>query len=359
MFTNGNNVSVPGQQGELQDIPSSISVKYLGSNSARNIENNNIKSDNSTSTNPTGSNANPSGSSIKRDEGVSVNPEPLSNHQDIEGNIKGLDTTNASATSAKTPTVTPSKNMMNILFLGIDRTEDREKTRISSAADTIMLARIDLDNRTMKVLSIPRDTYTYIPVTDTTDKINSSYAYGALQGKAAKSIKDAILHLLGDLSKIDYFFTLDMETVPDIIDDLGGLEVNVEIDMQSHGVNLLKGLQVLDGKLAYDYIRWRYADDGDIGRIRRQQGFIKALFRKLQASDIEKELLRIILFYEDYINTDLGLEQIENIIHFCAGFQEEGIRFFTLPGEGKDMNGISYWIIDEKKMKEVLADFYD
>lgn len=314
---------------------------------------------NDISPNPTVSNSNSSENSTEnnepKNEGVSVTPAPSSNPQGSEGGNKGSGATNTPAA----PTPAPSKNMLNVLFLGIDRTEAREETRISSAADTIMLARINLDSKTMKVLSIPRDTYTYIPVTDTIDKINSSYAFGALQGKAIKSTKDAIYSLLGDACRIDYYFTLDMEPVPDIINDLGGVEVNVELDMQSHGVNLLKGLQVLDGDSAYDYIRWRYADDGDIGRIRRQQGFVRAMFKKLQASDMEKELLRIILSYGDYINTDLGLEQIDNIIQLCAGIQEEDIQFYVLPGEGKTMNDISYWMINEEKMKEVLVDFFD
>lgn len=332
----GNNIITSSYQpAPAIDNKSNISTDTPGSNS--------ILSDNGTEVNePTV-------------DGVSVTPVPslklLSNERDNKS--PGSNNTPA------TPTPTPPQNMLNVLFLGIDRTEAREKTRVTSASDTIMLARINLDSKTVKVLSIPRDTYAYIPVTDTMDKMNSAYAYGALQGKAVKSIKDAMIYLLGDDCRIDYYFTLDMEPIPDIIDDLGGVEVNVEIDMQSHGVNLIKGLQVLDGKSAYDYLRWRYADDGDIGRIRRQQGFIKALFSKLKASDMENELLRIILSYGDYINTDLGLEQIDNIIQLCAGISEEDIQFYVLPGEGKDMNDISYWMVNEEKMKEVLVKFLD
>ena len=371
MFSYGNNANSNlndlNQQGEHQDkSPSTSKITTENNNSKESKQINEViqtnqsipvnNDGNDISPNPTVSNSNSSENNTENNEPTnevgSVTPVPALSDEDENKAPNSIDPT-------ATPTPTPSKNMLNILFLGIDRTEEREVTRISSAADTIMLARVDMDNKTMKVLSIPRDTYAYIPIADKMDKINSSYAYGALQGKAIKGIKDAIRGLLRESCKIDYYFTLDMEPVPDIIDDLGGVEINVEIDMQSHGVNLLKGLQVLDGKSAYDYIRWRYADDGDIGRIRRQQGFVWTMFKKLQASDMEKELLRIILSYGDYINTDLGLEQIDNIIKLCAGIREEDIQFYVLPGEGKTMEEVSYWMVNEEKMKKVLVDFFN
>lgn len=258
---------------------------------------------------------------------------------------------------ASAPTPIPSKNMMRLLFLGIDRTEERESKRKAFASDTIMLARIDLENKEMKVLSIPRDTYAYLPVTGKMDKINYAYTYGSLQGKAIISVREAITGLLGEDCNFDYFFTLDMEPVPNIIDEMGGIEVNVDFDINSHGVNISQGLQIMDGKTAYDYIRWRYADDGDIGRIRRQQDFLKSVLLKMKASDAKEEILKILINYDDYIDTDLGLEQLESISKTILNFNENKIQFYTLPGEGKLIDNISYWILDETKTREVISSF--
>lgn len=276
-------------------------------------------------------------------------PEPKSNNSDNK-DPNSIDI-------AITPTPIPSKNVMKLLFLGIDRTEARESNRRAFASDTIMLARIDPDNKKIKVLSIPRDTYAYLPVTGKMDKINYAYTYGSLQGKAIRSVREAITGLLGEDCNFDYYFTLEMEPVPDIIDEMGGVEVNVEIDMHSHGVDISQGLQMMDGKTAYDYIRWRYADDGDIGRIRRQQGFLKAVLNKMKASDVKKEFLRIVIDYDKYIDTDLGLEQIETLSNTILSISDENIQFYTLPGEGEMIDDISYWILNETGTKEIIAKF--
>lgn len=358
MFPGWNNAGLYAQKYEQPSEPSAAPENISQNNppeTGENSPNNPAGSETDISPSPIGGAPSPAGNAnMTKQEGNSENPEPSPNSEGDGGN-SNKDETKA---VTPTPTSTPSKNVLNVMFLGIDRTEDREKTRISSAADTIMLARVDIDNKTMRVLSIPRDTYAYIPIADKMDKINSAYSYGAQAGKAIWSIKDTLKKLLGESCRIDAYFTLDMEPIPDIIDELGGVEVDVELDMQSHGVNLSKGLQVLDGKAAYDYIRWRYAGDGDIGRIRRQQGFIKAMLSKLQASDMKKDLLRIILSYEDYINTDLGLEQLDSIINLCADISEQDIQFYVLPGEGKTLENTSYWVINEEKVKQVLDDFF-
>lgn len=240
----------------------------------------------------------------------------------------------------------PSANTVSILFLGIDRTEGREGTNISFASDTIMLARIDPDNRKMKALSIPRDAYVYIPLKDKMDKISYAYSFGYLEGKAVKSTIEAIEELLQKKQIIDYYFTLDMEPVPNIIDELGGIELDVEIDMKSHGVNLSKGLQLLDGKSAFDYIHWRYGEDGDIGRIKRQHRFVKAMFKKLKNSIGKNELVEILASNEQYIDSDIGLEQMVNLFTLLSDMKEEDIKFSILPGEPDYINNVSYWIPD-------------
>lgn len=249
-----------------------------------------------------------------------------------------------------------SKNIVSILFLGIDGTEERAKRKSQFAADTIMIASIDMDNRKMNVLSIPRDTYTYIPATDKMDKINSAFYYGSNEGKGVANMLDAIDHLTG-INTIDYYFTLEMEPIPDIINALGGIEMVVEQDMQSHDVNITKGQQWMDGKTAFDYIHWRYDGTGDIGRIGRQHRFIQTLFHQLRTPEHGESLVEQILKNEDHIDTDLDLEQIGTLLLFCSEMNEEDIQFYMLPGKGEYMENISYWVLDEEKTREIVESF--
>ena len=207
------------------------------------------------------------------------------------------------------------------------------------------------------MLSIPRDTYAYIPVIDKMDKINSAYAYGFLKGKAVESTKDAINNLLKQPSLMDFFFTLDMEPIPDIIDELGGVEIDVEIDMQSHGVNLSKGLQLLDGKSSFDYIRWRYGEDGDIGRIKRQHKFIKTMFTKFRANENKDTFINLLFSYDEYIDTDMELEQIVNLFDILRDIDEDNIMFYLLPGTTEIRNDVSYWIANENEIREAINIF--
>ena len=192
-----------------------------------------------------------------------------------ERNKSLVDKTTEKSNSNTTVKEDNSNEVMTILFLGIFR------------SDTIMIARIDVANKSIKILSIPRDTYTYIPLIDKRDKINHAYAYGSLKGKGVISVFDAIEQFT-EKPKIENYFLLEMEPIPDIIDDLGGIELDVEIDMKTHGADLSKGYQLLDGKKAFDYIHWRYSSNGDIGRIERQHKFIKTLFKTTFKEDVTR-----------------------------------------------------------------------
>ena len=247
--------------------------------------------------------------------------------------------------------------LMTILFLGIDRTEERDESIGIFRSDTIMIARIDVAKNSIKILSIPRDTYAYIPLIDKKDKINHAYAYGSLKGKGVISVIDAIEQFT-EKPKIENYFLLEMEPIPDIIDDLGGIELDVEIDMKTHGADLSKGYQILDGKKAFDYIHWRYSSSGDIGRIERQHKFIKTLFNKINNSEEPEQLINILLKYIDYYDTNLALEQIRELINSIQNIQGEDIQFFSIPGKDKTIDGIWYWEPNPDDTEKVLVDFY-
>jgi LCP family protein required for cell wall assembly len=247
-------------------------------------------------------------------------------------------------------------NSVNILFLGIDKTEERESWRGTYRTDTIAIARINLDTKQIKILNIPRDTYTFIPIENKKDKINHAYAYGSFQGNAVKASIDAVSKFTGN--KIDYYFLMDMEPIPSIVDEIGGVRLDVEIDMKDHGADLSKGLQTLNGKQAFDYIHWRYSAGGDIDRIKRQQKFMSTLLKQQRDSGKILETLDIVLKHKDSIQTDLSLKQMIGLAKFIKDVPEGGVSYLTLSGEAKMIEGISYWVPNEKETAELFTEYF-
>lgn len=249
------------------------------------------------------------------------------------------------------------KNIINILFLGIDKTDERESWLGIYRSDTIAIARFDLDNMKIKVLSIPRDTYAYVPVENKMDKINHAYAFGSIEGNGVQASIDAVNYFL-DNSVADYFFVMDMAPIPSIVDDIGGVTIDVEIDMKDHGANLSKGLQTLNGSQAFDYIHWRYSAGGDLDRIKRQHKFISTLFKQQRDSGKILETLHIVLKHIDDIQTDLALKQMIGLASFLSAIPNGSITYYTIPGTDQMINDIYYWLPDENAKNMVIKEFF-
>lgn len=247
-----------------------------------------------------------------------------------------------------------------IAFLGIDKTEERESWLGVYRTDAISIIKVDLDNKKVKLLSIPRDTYTYVPIEGKEDKINHAYAYGSQNGMAegVKASIDAINGLLKQPT-INYYFLIDMEPIPKIVDDVGGVKLDVEIDMKTHGANLSKGLQVLNGQQAYDYIHWRYSPGGDIDRIQRQQKFAKTLLKQQRDSGKVIETAQIILKYRKNFITDLSTKQIIGLAYFLKDIPDGSVTFSYIHGRGQTINGVSYWMPDKSETEDVLKEFFE
>lgn len=254
--------------------------------------------------------------------------------------------------------ISETGNIVNILFLGIDKDDERESWLGIYRTDTIALARINLESKQIKILNIPRDTYAYIPVDNKMDKINHAYAYGSIKGNGVQASIDAVNYFLGNKKVVDYYFLMDMEPIPGIVDDIGGVKIDVEIDMKDHGANLSKGLQVLNGKQAYDYIHWRYSPGGDIDRIKRQQKFIRVLYKQQRDSGKIMETLQVILKHKDNIQTDLTMKQLIGLAKFLSDIPDGSDSYYTILGEGEIIDGIDYWMPDSSYKEKVLKEFF-
>lgn len=243
--------------------------------------------------------------------------------------------------------VTPAYKGMpriHILALGVDQE--------SGNTDTIIVATVDFEKKAVYALSIPRDTRADIPG-HRTFKINAAYAWGGLE-----TAKQAVENLLG--IPIDRVVLVRLEGFKRIVDLLGGVEIDIEKDMhyvdrkQKLYIHLKKGYRLLDGEKAMQYVRFRHDPLGDLGRIQRQQKFLKALAtRMFQWQEIDKlpELTRQIM---EQIETDMTTREVLHLARFGKDLPPERIFMGVLPGQPQNMNGLSYYIPDETRVTHAL-----
>jgi LCP family protein required for cell wall assembly len=234
---------------------------------------------------------------------------------------------------------------VNILVLGRDGD--------AFLTDTMMLFQIDTRARTVKVLSIPRDTR--VNYNGSNIKINSAYGF---RGREQSSIT-AVRNLTG--LPIHYYVSMNLDGFVEIIDYFGGVLIDVPRRMYYHDpyqnllIDLQPGLQRLNGNQAEQFVRYRsgYAQQ-DIGRIQAQQMFVQELAKQqltlsnlTRSRDIFAELSK-------YINTNLSLGNIASLANRLRGMDTSEISTFYVEGTDNMIGGISYWIADEEALQELL-----
>lgn len=242
-----------------------------------------------------------------------------------------------------------SPDILNILLLGVDQRENEP-----ARADTLMLVALDLQEKDVHLLSIPRDTRVAIPTKGVTRKINYAHAVGGAE--LTVQTVEKFLKL-----PVHYYMETNFEGFSNIIDILGGITINVEESMYVplEGINLKQGVQKLNGEDALSYVRWRGDGTGDIGRIGRQQKFLSALAdQSLRFSTIWK-IPQLLEELEKHVKTDLKLQQMIALVNKFKDIKDIEIQTYQVPGKPDDVNyGGSYWIADEQELAKLLDKIY-
>lgn len=240
----------------------------------------------------------------------------------------------------------------NILFVG----------DADGLSDTIFVASFDSNKKEVKMLSIPRDTYYPRPGYNNPGekKINAAYSEQKIDG-LKKSVED----LLG--IRIDNYVILSYKGFKDIIDTIGGVEINVPFNMKYDDtvakpplhINLKKGLQILDGEKALQYVRYRHGyTEGDIGRINAQQEFIKAFIKKVTTPSILPRIPSLAVTLSRNLKTDLSLSDITKYAIAFAKNKPEKIDTAIIPGEGRYQDNVSYYYVDSQKAMEIASSMF-
>lgn len=241
----------------------------------------------------------------------------------------------------------------NILLLGVDSNGSKTDPWSGTRSDTIVLLNIDPKTHSVNAVSIPRDSKVYLADGYGVQKINAAHALGGV-----RLTKQTVEETLG--VRVDRYIVVSDEAVKKLVDALGGVPIYVEKRMnyddysgQLH-VHLTKGLNVLDGRQAVGYLRFRHDGLGDIGRTQRQQWFLRGLLEKTQSPQAIAKIPEMLNIASTYVKTDLSLYEMSQYAALAKSIDISKIQVATLPGAPNKKGSVSYWILDPDKTQEVI-----
>ena len=232
-----------------------------------------------------------------------------------------------------------------VLLAGVDGGASLEEGRTES----LMVGTFNKESLQVTLVSIPRDSYVDIVTTDGEfkDKINHAYAYGGIDTTIATVEK------LFDIP-IDYYATINFDGIEDLVDAVGGVEVDVLVPISGRAtgnVELRPGVQTLDGNEALAYARMRKDDpEGDVGRAKRQQQVLEAIINEATTINSFTKLNRIMNAVGDNIRTNMSLSeasQLQPYTKSLRSFNQE-----TLAGGDLTIGGVYYYELDPADLSD-------
>ncbi|SDJ22633.1 LCP family protein [Salimicrobium halophilum] len=256
--------------------------------------------------------------------------------------------------------ITPGEDHLSVLFVGIDasesRTEDNEDR--NNLSDALVLATFNDDDKSVQLLSIPRDTYTYIPEVDRKEKITHAHAYGGID-----STVETVEGLLD--VPVDYYVRLNFNSFIEVVNAVGGVKYDVPFDLKEKNSNdkfqaiqLEEGRQLLNGEEALALARTR--TDSDIERGQRQMELIKAIAREVSSFSSFRNYDDIIDAVGDDMTTNMDFDQMITFKDYFL--QEGGFSFDTmqLEGEGgffrEGEDRVWRYMVNEENLYEIQTD---
>ncbi len=253
------------------------------------------------------------------------------------------------------------KRPINILVLGIDNSGHQPRDKFNPAysfignSDTMLLVHIS-NKEGIKILSIPRDTQVRLPGVGIA-KINAANIRGGVPLAVA-----TVSQLLKGV-KIDRYVRVNTQGLIQLVDAVGGIEINVPKAMkytdetQHLYINFLPGKQVLNGQKLQEYLRFRDRV-GDIGRVQRQQEVLQVLTRKLVQPITLLKIPQIYAVAREYLDTDLSIGEIVGCVSLASKNTQQPLQTILLPGEPSGSKyRLSYWLADDQKISQISRDF--
>ncbi len=231
----------------------------------------------------------------------------------------------------------------SVLLLGVD---EREGDR--GRSDSIIVLTVNPNTNSVKMLSIPRDTRTEIVGKGTQDKINHAYAFGGVEMSIA-TVENFL-----DIP-IDYYVQINMEGFKDIVDAVGGVTVDNDLDFTYEGTSFPKGQLTLNGEKALKYSRMRYEDPrGDFGRQLRQRQVIKAIIDEGASLNSLTNFGDIFQALGSNVKTDLTFDEMVTIQSKYRSASQQ-MEQLTVSGQGGKIDGVYYLTVPDEEKANLQA----
>ncbi|MCF3942669.1 LCP family protein [Oceanobacillus alkalisoli] len=250
----------------------------------------------------------------------------------------------------RTGEIDPVDDHVSILFIGVDSGEEIENDR--SRSDALLLATFNKDSNTVKLLSIPRDSYVHIPEVGYYTKINHAHAFGGARA-TVETVED-FLNV-----PVDYYVRVNFNAFVDLVDAIDGIWYNVpyEISEPNSGnkrdsIRLYPGYQHLDGEETLALARTRKYDS-DIQRGERQQKILKAIADEVLSTSSLLKLDDVMTAVGRNMSTNLRMPEIRGFFSYALDGNIQ-IDTLNLDGIGDYMaDGGWYFQVDEESRREI------
>lgn len=305
------------------------------------------------------------------------NPENLFESTLPEGTPAPVETAPAPADEEAQPSPTPDQesllsgqadaefmsNRTNILLLGIDESTERENWG-TFRTDTMILVSIDFSNNDVCMVSIPRDSYVKIynangnvaNPSSPYSKINNAFSEGGGAQKKGFEYSIATVEKLMGVN-IGYYCGFNMNVVKEVVNAMGGVDYDVDIEVKMNGRELHPGMQHLDGQGVLDYCRQRKGSS-DIARIDRQQRMLTAILKQLKDTDQIANIPSIYSAVEANIMTNLSIKQISSLALVALRMDMSQLSRYTLEGKAMDIQGRDCYCLYVSRIEKIVKEVW-
>lgn len=261
-------------------------------------------------------------------------------------------------------TYTYNYNLTNILFMGIDTNEEFQEREAGWAgqSDSLVLMSMDKDTKQVRLLQISRDSMADIEIYDRDGErtgsqrmqISTQFAYGDGKKRSCQLTMNAVSNLLYEIP-IHSYVAINIDGIAKITELMGGVTLTVPEDYTVIDPDFKKGATViLQGKQAERYVRYRdtSVSGSNSARMERQEQFIEALIQQLEGKSVSW-YQKIWSGAEDDIITDITVDEMEKLAKF-----QMSDEIYRVPGEVQSGEHYDEFIIDSKKLKEIMLKLF-
>ncbi len=260
--------------------------------------------------------------------------------------------------------LSPAKNQLHLAPVAAQPNADEPvvrvlvlgKDRAAGLTDSIFIVTLRTRSRVMSVLQLPRDTYAEYTDRDY-KKLNGAYASLGLSGT-----KQFLSQALG--VPIDYAVAVDLDCVSELVDAVGGVEVEVTRPMhyrdpsQDLTIELEPGIHLLDGVRAEQFLRFRSGYvNADLGRMDAQKRFIAAFVEK--CGEIEVMSLGSLIWRAfPHAETDAPIHKVIELARLVPQCNAEDLPMLTAPGEAvQGVSGAWYYCLNREGMIGAIREY--